>query len=594
MASQRIAARVFDHSHEAILISDHNNRIVDVNPAFSRITGYRREEVLGLSPSILSSGRHPRQFYRSMWKSIETTGYWRGEIWNRRKNGEEYAEILTISRVLLDSPGHFYYVGSFSDITQLKNHARELDRAANFDELTALPNRQLLAQRLGGALTQADRDSQSLVVCYLDLDDFKSLNDRLGPKLGNQVLRLLGKRLTRELRCGDTLARVGGDEFVLLLRSPIPEGFYQHLLNTVNQPIPVGTESIRLSACLGITRYPDDRADPEALIRHADQAMYTAKEKGHNQIHFFDPLQDLHRRFRRDQLTEMDQALEQNQFRLFFQPQICISNGRLTGFEALLRWQHPTRGLLPPAEFLDAIDNSHLEIPVGCWVLSRALDQLSAWKRAGEDLSVSINISPRHLLDNSFTDLLETALRRHPDLEPGKITLEILESSALEDTVQASKVLNRCRELGVQIALDDFGTGFSSLTYLRSLPVDIIKIDQSFVRSMLSDASDQAIVESILFLARQFSRKVLAEGAETGAHMDILRSLGCDYAQGYGIARPMPAPEVLPWIAKRRARQYCPWLPGMARDRNLETSSCAETSGNAAGPGWSGGPDGKP
>jgi len=553
-ANQRIADHVFDHGHEAILISDHNNRIVDVNPAFSRITGYRREEVLGLSPSILSSGRHSRDYYRDMWQSVERTGYWRGEIWNRRKNGEEFAEILTISRVLLDTPGHFYYVATFSDITQLKNHARELDRAANFDELTTLPNRHLLEQRLRHAQSQADRDHQSLVLCYLDLDDFKSLNDRLGSNLGNQILRLLGKRLTRELRCGDTLARIGGDEFVLLLRSRVPEGFYQHILNTVNRPIPVGNQSIRLSACLGITRYPDDKGDAEALIRHADQAMYTAKEKGHNQIHFFDPLQDLHRRFRRDQLTEIGQALAHNQFRLFFQPQIRISDGQLTGFEALLRWQHPTRGLLTPDKFLHSIDSSHLEIPVGCWVLTQALDQLSAWKQAGQDLSVSINISPRHLLDSSFTDFLETALGRHPELEPGQITLEILESTALEDTVQASKVLTRCRELGLRIALDDFGTGFSSLTYLRSLPVDVIKIDQSFVHNMLSDPSDQAIVESILFLARQFSRFALAEGVEAGAHMDTLKNLGCDYAQGYGIARPMPAPEVLPWIEKRRSR----------------------------------------
>ena len=558
VASRRIAAQVFDHSHEAILISDHNNRIVDVNPAFTRITGYSREEVLGLSPSILSSGRHSREYYDAMHKSIEQTGYWRGEIWNRRKNGEEFAEILTISRVRMDDPADFYYVATFSDITQLKNHARELDRVANFDKLTTLPNRHLLEQRLRSAQSQADRDGQSLVVCYLDLDDFKTLNDQLGLNLGNQVLRLLGKRLTRELRCGDTLARIGGDEFVLLLRSRVPEGFYQHILNTVSRPIPVGNQHVRLSACLGITRYPDDRGDAEALIRHADLAMYTAKEKGHNQIHFFDPLQDLHRRERRDQLTEIDQALEQNQFQLFYQPQIRISDGQLTGFEALLRWNHPARGKLSPADFLHSIDNSHLEIPVGCQVLTQALDQLSVWKKAGQDLSVSINISPRHLLAPSFTDLLETALGRHPDLDPGKITLEILESTALEDTVQASKVLSRCRELGLRIALDDFGTGFSSLTYLRSLPVDVIKIDQSFVRSMLTDPSDQAIVESILFLTRQFSRSALAEGVETSAHMDTLKNLGCDYAQGYGIARPMPAQDVLPWIEKRQTRQSRP------------------------------------
>ncbi|NMT62996.1 GGDEF and EAL domain-containing protein [Marinobacter orientalis] len=549
----RIAASVFDRSHEAIMISDRSNRILDVNPAFSRITGYSREEVLGLNPAILSSGRHSGAYYQSMWRSIEQTDHWRGEIWNRRKSGEEYVELLSISRVHLDEPGQYHHVAAFSDITALKNHARELDRAANYDELTGLPNRQLLEERLGTARIHADRQHRSLSVCYLDLDGFKSINDRLGNATGDQTLRTLSERLTGALRSGDTVARIGGDEFVLLLQGDDNhDTVYQRILAAVGEPLPVGDQSVTLTASLGITRYPEDVADAEGLIRHADQAMYSAKEKGRNQYHFFDPGLDEHRRNRRAQLMEISRALENQEFELFFQPQIRLADGRLLGFEALIRWRHPQKGLVSPGEFLPIVENSHLEVPLGQWVLKEAIHQMNVWKEAGEDMAVSINISAPHLMDHSFADYLESYLYSHPEVNPGQITLEVLESTALEDTKQASNVLARCQTLGLRVALDDFGTGFSSLTYLRTLPVDIIKIDQSFVRNMLEDASDHAIVESVIFLAQRFSHPVLAEGVETMEHARALRQMGCNFAQGYGFARPMPATAVLGWARQHR------------------------------------------
>ena len=551
----RIAASVFDRSHEAIMISDQSNRILDVNPAFSRITGYSRDEVLGLNPAILSSGRHSGEYYRSMWQSIEKTDHWRGEIWNRRKNGEEYVELLSISRVHLEEPGQFYHVAAFADITALKNHARELDRAANYDDLTGLPNRQLLEERLRTARTHADRQHRSLSVCYLDLDGFKAINDRLGHAAGDQTLRTLSERLTRTLRSGDTVARIGGDEFVLLLQGDDNhDAVYQRILATVGDPVPVADQSVILTASLGITRYPEDGADAEALIRHADQAMYSAKEKGRNQYHFFDPDLDEHRRNRRNQLMEITRALENEEFELFFQPQIRITDCQLLGFEALIRWNHPGKGLISPGEFLPIVENSHLEVPLGQWVLKEAIHQMNAWKGAGVDLAVSINISAPHLMDRSFADYLESYLHSHPEVDPGQITLEVLESTALEDTKRASNVLARCQTLGLQVALDDFGTGFSSLTYLRTLPVDIIKIDQSFVRNMLENASDHAIVESVIFLAQRFAHPVLAEGVETMEHARVLRQMGCNFVQGYGIARPMPASEVLDWARQWRER----------------------------------------
>lgn len=548
----RIAASVFDRSHEAIVITDHFNRIIDVNPAFSRITGYSRPEVLGLNPSILSSGRHSREYYQSMWTSIEKTDHWRGEIWNRRKSGEEYAELLSISRVHLEEPGRFYHVAAFSDITALKNHAKELDRAANYDDLTGLPNRQLLEERLRSARAHADRQKRVLSICYLDLDGFKAINDQLGHDIGDLALRATAERLTRALRSGDTIARIGGDEFVLLLQSDSPEAVYSRILANVSEPLQIGDQTVNLTASLGVTLYPEDDTDAEGLIRHADQAMYAAKEKGRNQFHIFDPGLDAHRRQRRNQLMEISRALENEEFELYFQPQLRLDDSEVIGFEALIRWNHPDKGLIGPGEFLPAVANSHLEIPLGQWVLKEAIHQMNLWHEADESLAVSINISAPHLMDRSFADYLESYLHSHPDVRPGQITLEVLESTALEDTKRASNVLARCQSLGLQVALDDFGTGFSSLTYLRTLPVDVIKIDQSFVRNMLTDASDRAIVESVIFLAQRFDHPVLAEGVETMEHARALRDMGCNLIQGYGIARPMPAKALLPWLAQWR------------------------------------------
>lgn len=566
--SLRIAASVFDRSHEAIIITDSTNRIIDVNPSFSKITGYACEEVLGLNPSILSSGRHSRDYYRSMWIAIEKTDHWRGEVWNRRKNGEEYAELLSISRVHLDEPGRYFHVAAFTDITALKNHAKELDRAANYDDLTGLPNRQLLEERLRSAQQHADRQKRGISICYLDLDGFKTINDELGHEIGDLALRTTAERLTRALRSGDTVARIGGDEFVLLLQGDESASVYQRILTTVNEPLAVDDKTLRITASLGVTLYPEDDTDAEGLIRHADQAMYAAKEKGRNQFHIFDPGLDAHRKQRRNQLVEITRALENEEFSLHFQPQVRMADSEVVGFEALIRWHHPQKGLLSPAAFLPAVENSHLEIPLGQWVLKEAIHQMNRWREAREALAVSINISAPHLMDRSFADYLESYLHSHPEVSPSLITLEVLESTALEDTKRASHVLARCQALGLQVALDDFGTGFSSLTYLRTLPVDVIKIDQSFVRNMLTDASDRAIVESVIFLAQRFHHPVLAEGVETSAQANALKSMGCDLIQGYGIARPMPASSVLPWLDKWRdisgRRQRLPELKDTA------------------------------
>ncbi len=557
----RIAASVFDHSHEAILITDKHNRIMDVNPAFARITGYSREEVLGLNPNILSSGRHSKAYYQSMWRSIEQNDFWRGELWNRRKNGEEYVELLSVSRVHLEEPGQYFHVASFSDITALKNHARDLDRAANYDELTGLPNRQLLVERLRTARQHADRQKRSLSVCYLDIDGFKAINDEFGHDAGDKALKTVADRLAHSLRRGDTIARIGGDEFVILVQNDNPEIVYQRLLSEVSQPIPVADTFITVTASLGAAIYPDDNTDAEGLIRHADQAMYAAKEKGRNQFHIFDPGEDAFRRQRRNQLVEIGNALEHNEFELYFQPQVRLADCQVVGFEALIRWNHPARSLTTPGEFLPAVENGHLEVPLGSWVLKEAIHQMNLWNEAGEQLAVSINIGAPHLMDRSFVPYLESYLQSHPEVNPEQITLEVLESTALEDIQRAENVLAKCQTLGLQVALDDFGTGFSSLTYLRTLPINMIKIDQSFIRDMLQDDSDRAIVESVIFMAQRFEKPTLAEGVETMAQAEALMAMGCNLVQGYAVARPMPASEVLPWLAMWRENASCKAQP---------------------------------
>ena len=569
----KISSSVFERSHDAILISDSDNVIVDVNPAFTRITGYPPEQAIGSRPSMLSSGRQGPEFYRAMWRAINEQGFWRGEIWNRRRNGEEYPEFLTINRVHLDEPGKWYHVATFSDISALKHHAEELDRAANYDDLTGLPNRQLLTSRLEREMEHSDLSQQPLAVCYLDLDGFKAVNDQVGQGLGDRALATIANRLRLAVRNDDTVARVGGDEFVLLLRNVEDAGVYQRILNAVRQPLSIGPITANITASMGIAVYPQDPSDAERLVRHADQAMYSAKEKGRNNFHFFDPTLDDHLQQRRQQLTELTRALANNEFELHFQPQVCLSDNEVVGVEALVRWRHPQRGLLPPGQFLPFIEGSHLEESFGQWVLKQALAQQAHWALGGSHLGISINISAAHLLAPGFARFLERYLSRHPEAEPAMITLEILESTALDDMQRASQVLSDCRALGVNIALDDFGTGFSSLSYFRRLPVDMIKIDKSFILRMLEDDNDRAIVESVIYMARRFNRGVLAEGVETQRHAEALQSLGCDQIQGFGIARPMPAEEITDWVRRWRKQHL---------------------SGSDARPGWSAVPGGKP
>ena len=555
--AMRLAASVFANSQEGILITDAENHILDVNAAFCRISGYAREEVIGRDPKILRSGRHDAPFYAAMWRALKEEGRWRGEIWNRHKSGDLFAEMLAIDAVV-DESGHVqHYVGAFTDITLIKSQQAELERIAHYDPLTGLPNRRVLADRLVQELARTRRYGRVLGICFLDLDGFKPVNDRHGHEAGDKLLIEIGRRLQEVSRAGDTVARIGGDEFVLLLCDLAQEQeCYQALervLLAVARPFEIASERVAVTASIGVTLFPRDDADADALLRHADLAMYRAKESGKGRFHLFDAAHDRQVRAHRETLQRLELAIARNEFVLLYQPMVNLSSGEVIGVEALIRWHHPVMGLLAPAEFLSLVSGMELEIALGEWVIDNALRQLEAWNAAGLKLPLSVNISPKQLLRPNFAKQLGKALARHPGVMANDLELEILESAAVDDVSHASHTLAACVAQGVRIALDDFGTGYSSLTYFRKLPVGALKIDQTFVHGILDDPENLSIVESVIALARAFNRPVVAEGVETLAHAAMLLHLGCPLAQGYAIARPMLAALLPDWIDHWRA-----------------------------------------
>ncbi len=550
--NQRLAASVFTHSQESVIITDTNNRIVDVNPACLQLTGYTREETLGQDPRIFSSGKHPPGFYSAMWKTLAKRGHWQGEIQNRKKSGGLYTERLSIDAVHDKNGKLQHYVGAFSDISYLKEHAVALEQIAYNDTLTGLPNRLLLRDRMEQALAQAERHKKLLAVCYLDLDGFKSVNDTYGHQVGDHVLLEVAVRLQQSLRSSDTVARLGGDEFILLMPDFQQATELEHLLGRVlkniAKPYSLGGEETSLSASIGIAVYPHDDGEADTLLRHADQAMYAAKQGGKNRYCFFDSSEEQRAMATTSVQREIEMALAHGQLQLYYQPKINMASGAMAGVEALVRWQHPKKGLLLPDAFLPAIEHSELIIDLGNWVLRQALSRMRAWQAEGRELEVSVNIAAPHLQQADFVPSLKALLAEFPDIPASRLQLEILETAALQDISHVNKIISECAEFGVQFALDDFGTGYSSLTYLKHLPAQALKIDRSFICDLLDNAEDLAITKGILGLAHAFHRTVIAEGVESVAHGTLLLELGCKLAQGYGIAHPMPAQELLAWL----------------------------------------------
>jgi len=551
----RLLAKVFENSQEGIVIADLNGHIIDVNYSFKYITGYSRLDVLGKHLAKQSFGVEDETAHSDIWRTINQTGQWQGQVVNRKKNGELLSEWLSVTLIKDEHDKPEHYLAVFSGIKLLKKHERDLNKIAHYDVLTGLPNRSSLDEKMKQAIEQSDCGKSSLAICYFDLDGFKRINDNFGAETGDKVLIEWAQCLSHAVRKTDTVFRVGGDEFVILFCGVDNQQqcrvLLEKLLKSITNKITVNDTFYPITASIGVTLYPNDNDNPDMLLRHAHQAMCSAKISGKNRYYFFDVDEEQRLRHLNSEQKRIHQALKNGELELFYQPKINFHDQTVMGAEALIRWRHPERGVLSPVKFLPQIDHTPLEINVGEWVIATALAQQQVWHQQGLHLELSINISASHLQTVDFVSYLKQELNKYPELPADSLQIEILETAALDDFSVAIKTMQACQQLGVGFALDDFGTGYSSLAYLCKLPVNTIKIDQSFVFNMLTDEASHAVIVGIMALAKSFSREVVAEGIETAEQYAALAEMACHIAQGYLIAKPMPADEFYPWYQAR-------------------------------------------
>jgi diguanylate cyclase (GGDEF)-like protein/PAS domain S-box-containing protein len=549
----RMNATVFDTTAEGIMVTDEENRIKTVNPAFTRITGYSQEEVLGRTPHILSSGRHSKSFYEDLWESVLHKGYWSGEIWNRRKDSSVFPEWLSISAIKGESGVAKEFVAVFSDITKHKENEEQIRYQANYDALTGLPNRSLLSDRLNQAIASAHRENWMLAVLFVDLDHFKVVNDTFGHVVGDELLQLVSARVKACLRESDTVARFGGDEFIILLQDVTEMDSVAHVASNIIEQITrvfslYGRE-IYIGASIGITVYPDDAVNADSLLRNADMAMYQAKERGRNTYQFFTASMQQHTLERRQLELDLRQAIKRDELEIFYQPVINPSLNKVVSIEALLRWHHPHRGIVSPAIFIPVAEDSGQIGPIGEWVLKRSCQQLKKWHNAGfSDLKLAMNLSSRQRELGLEASFLQEVMDE-TDLTSNFITLEITESLLMRDTEEAMTWLSDFKALGVSLSVDDFGTGYSSLSYLKRFPVDAMKIDRSFVSELPDDIEDVTLVRTIVAMAQSLNLSLIAEGVETREQADFLVDAGCENLQGFYFAKPMSAKELTGWLS---------------------------------------------
>ncbi|MBA5689217.1 EAL domain-containing protein [Duganella sp. LX47W] len=547
----RIATIAFETT-EGMLVTNADGVILRVNQAFTAITGYAQDEVTGKTPAVLSSGRHGPEFYKTMWQSLRVRGRWDGEIWNRRKNGEVYPERLTVTAVRDADQLATHYVASLSDITLSKAATDEIKNLAFYDPLTRLPNRRLLLERLKQALHVLSRSHSINALMFIDLDNFKTLNDTLGHNVGDMLLQQVAERLQACLREGDTVARLGGDEFVVLIEGldidPMgaatkAEMVAHKILASLNLPYQLAHHNCRSTPSIGITLFADQRQMPDEVLVQADIAMYQAKKAGRNAMRFFDQQMQDNITARAQLEEQMCLALEQDQFRLYYQVQVD-RQGRALGAEALIRWEQADGGFVSPAQFIPLAEETGLILPIGDWVLEQACAQLHAWRRdpAMCELVLAINVSARQFRQHQFVEHVRHALQRY-HLPPGVLKLELTESILVDNIEETIATMKELKALGIKFSLDDFGTGYSSLQYLKRLPLDQLKIDQSFVRDLATDGSDQAIVSTITGMATSLNLDVIAEGVETQVQRQRLEAAGCLHYQGYLFGRPLPLAE---------------------------------------------------
>lgn len=536
---------VFKQSGEGIVLTNANREIVDANAAFSRITGYSREEALGRNPGFMKSGRHDREFYAQMWQQIEQTGGWSGEVWDRRKDGVIYPKALSITMVKDEQGRVSHYIGIFSDTSHNKLIEQQLQKMAFYDELTGLPNRTLCKDRLNQEIKVAHRRKEQLAVLFLDLDHFKYVNDTLGHSSGDLLLLEAARRVQACVRESDTVARLGGDEFMVLLTGvasiEMVERIAIVIIKALAEKFVLQGQEVTIGVSIGISLYPDNGSTYDELTKNADVAMYRAKEAGRNTFMFFTrELQEI-MVARLTLERELRRAIQREDFELYYQPKVDLRSGQIVGMEALLRWRHEAGRMVMPVEFIPLAEETGLILPLGEWVLRQACRQAVVWRQAGHlDLRMAVNLSAKQFDQADIATLIESVLDE-TGLPPEALELEVTESMVMKDADRAVVTLRRLRALGVHIAVDDFGTGYSSLAYLKRLPLQTLKIDRSFVQDLGHDSDDEAIVSAIISMAGTMGMRVVAEGVETVEQLEFLRRDGCDEAQGFLFSRPVPA-----------------------------------------------------
>lgn len=544
----RQAAVVFDCTREGVLVSDSRGVIVHVNRALVEITGYPAEEVLGRRPNMFKSGRHGPEFYQAMFKTIDEHGEWHGEIWNRRKSGEVYPQWQTVRAITDDKGQVSHYVAVFSDISAIKNSQTELARLVHHDPLTDLPNRLLFTDRTEQALASAQRHQTGCALLMIDLDHFKIINDSLGHNVGDLLLKAVAERLLRVFGKGFTVARLGGDEFAVLIDSCAQAsqaaGLAQQVLEIMKGPFDVDKHQLFISASVGISVFPGDALNAEQLLRNADSALFKAKSSGREGYALYTEELTAHAQYRVEVASDLRRALEQQELRVYYQPVHELKTSRLIGVEALVRWEHPQRGLLAPGEFIPIAERTGLIAEIDAWVLEQACWQMVQWQGAGVELAfVAVNISSRLFARPELFALVSTVLA-DTGLDPALLELEVTESAVMDNSQVALEQMHRLRALGLRLAIDDFGTGFSSLLRLKRLPVQKLKIDQGFVAGLPGDNDDVAIVRAVIALGQSMGLQVHAEGIEQVGQAQFLLDLDCDLGQGYWFGRPMPAQDL--------------------------------------------------
>ncbi len=543
---------VFENVQEGIVITNPNGTIVDVNRAWTELTGYSRSEAVGKTPALLKSGKHDAVFYRHMWAELNRTGYWRGEVWNARRSGDLYLESLSISSVRAEDGTVSHFIGTTTDITDRKTQEDLLRLHANHDVLTGLPNRAFFSQQLEKAISEMRRYGGMFAVCFIDLDGFKPVNDQLGHKAGDQLLCEVANRMRRATRETDVVARIGGDEFVILIRRThtLEECVLaaNRLLNAIQQPYSLQGSMVAIGGSVGVAVYPNDATDGDLLMRQADQAMYAAKSDGKGRVRFFHEHAEADRR-KAAESEQLVLAVSRNEFLMHYQPIVDFGTGDVVSVEALARWQHADRGTLFPGEFLSLVEQGAAALPFVEWSLFRTFTDWGDWQADGANVpTVSVNLSFSHLRNPEFVPRVKSLLARFPDADPHRIRFEIKESTATDGLTEILLAVNRLRTLGIRIDVDNFGLGHSSLSHLRQLPISALKINLALVDAMMGSVEDLNFAESIIGLAHAFGADVVAEGVSTVGQAELLGLLGCPMGQGYLISRPLRSEDVPKWI----------------------------------------------